>query len=529
MKLFSVFASTAKWMRSIHTPQIKPNLIKREENFSKWYQDVIKQSGLAEPSAVRGCMVIKPNGYAIWEKIQEHMNKLLVGLDYQNAYFPLFIPLKFFKKEADHIEGFAKECAVVTHYRLKKTDTNDLIPDPEAKLEEPLVVRPTSETIIGDSFRKWVHSYRDLPIKINQWANVVRWELSTNMFLRTTEFLWHEAHTAHASKKEALEENKKIIAIYRDFIQNVLGIPVIVGEKSPGERFAGADNTFTFEAMMQDRKALQIGTTHYLGQHFSKSFEIIFKGVFQENNYAYTTSSGLTTRLIGGLIMVHGDDYGLRIPPRIAQKQIVIIPSGINNDEGLDENPDLKSYIEGLTKTLKGTLYHGAPLGVQVDNRSMNGGRKAWNWIQQGVPLRLEIGNRERLSNTVTLYRRDEPHKTKISIPMDKVSECVVSTLDQIQTNYFKQAESFRNLHMKKDIATFEELRQFFTPKNEKNPEIHGGFVLAKWCGDPETEAKLKEIKATIRCLPLEQSGTSGKCIITGLDATLDVIIGKSY
>lgn len=534
----------------INTSQSNALSVKRNENFSQWYYEVIKEADLAENSIVRGCMVISPNGMAIWERIQTIMDRALKDIDYKNAYFPLLIPLKLFLKEAKHVEGFAQECAVVTHYRIKKVDKTedvvvdktesvtdlkekkiekfDLIPDPDAKLEEPLVIRPTSELIIGETFRQKVQTYRDLPFRRNQWCNVMRWERETKLFNRTSEFLWQEAHTVHDSREDAEKENKIVAIAYREFMENVLAIPVIVGEKSEGERFAGAENSISFEMMMQDRKALQGGTTHYLGQNFAKACEIQFSDKENKKQFAHTTSSGVTTRLIGATVMVHSDDDGLRLPPRIAPIQIVIIPSGVKKDFDIKES-ELGKYITSISSDLKKHYYHGYPVTVNIDNRQINPGPKSWQAIKEGVPLRIEIGNRELEKKTITIFRRDKDHKEKTIVDCGKVSEYVLKTLDEIQTNYFEQALKFRNENTRTDITTFEELKKFFTPKNEKTPEIHGGFVRAKWCGDPKTEARLKEHKLTIRCLPLDQSKTEGKCILTGEKATIDVIIAKSY
>lgn len=494
----------------------------RKEDFPEWYQQVVKAADLAENSPVRGSMVIKPWGYGIWENIQKYLDDKIKETGHENAYFPLFIPLSFLEKEAAHVEGFAKECAVVTHHRLEEKNGR-LVPCGE--LDEPLIVRPTSETIIGDSFSRWVESYRDLPLLINQWANVVRWEMRPRIFLRTTEFLWQEGHTAHATAEEAKEETQKMLEVYRDLIENVLAIPVISGEKSPGERFPGADNTFTLEAMMQDRKALQSCTSHYLGQNFAKASNIRFSNKNGELEYAYTTSWGLTTRVIGSMIMCHGDDDGIRLPPRIAHKQIVIIP--------VVPKPELEAevfaYAERIASELRQHQYHGKPMTVIVDKRDIRGGEKTWEWIKKGVPVRIEVGPRDLESKSVMIARRDKGPKDKVSVSVDQLPSYMISTLDDIQNNYYQQALAYRDSHIYRDIKNFDELRKFFTPKNEEKPEIHGGFVLAKWCGDPATEEMLSELKITIRCLPLEQSGTTGKCILTGKEATLDAIFAKSY
>lgn len=494
----------------------------RTVDFPEWFQQVIKASDMAENSAVRGCMVIKPWGYGIWENIQKQLDERIKETGHENAYFPLFIPLSFFEKEAKHVEGFAKECAVVTHHRLEEKDGRLV---PAGELEEPLIVRPTSETIIGDSYSRWVESYRDLPLLINQWANVVRWEIRPRVFLRTTEFLWQEGHTVHATEAEAIEETLKMLEVYREFLEEVLAIPIIVGEKSPGERFPGAVNTYTVEAMMQDRKALQAGTSHYLGQNFAKASEIRFCNQEGQMQYAYTTSWGVTTRMIGGMIMCHGDDDGLRIPPKIAYKQVVIIP--------VIPKPELEQqvleYAEKIAAKLKTCRYNDRPLTVFVDKRDRRGGEKNWEWIKKGVPLRIEVGPKDLEAGCAIISRRDKPHKEKSKMQVEELPEHVLNALEEIQKNYYEQAKKFRSDHLRTDIHDFEGLRTFFTPKNQEKPEIHGGFVLAKWCGDPETEKMLDELKISIRCLPLKQSGTRGTCILTGKEATLDAVFAKSY
>lgn len=494
----------------------------RAQDFPEWFQQVIKAADMAENSPVRGCMVIKPWGYAIWEHIQRQLDERIKATGHENAYFPLFIPLSYLEKEAAHVEGFAKECAVITHHRLEEKNGR-LVPTGE--LEEPLIVRPTSETIIGESFSRWVESYRDLPLLINQWANVVRWEMRPRIFLRTTEFLWQEGHTVHASAEEAMEETLKMLEMYQEFVENVMALPVIIGEKSPGERFPGAENTFSLEMMMQDRKALQGGTSHYLGQNFAKASNIRFSNKDGQIEHGYTTSWGMTTRLIGGMIMCHGDDDGLRMPPRVASKQVVIIP--------VVPKPELEetvfAYAEKIADQLRKTLFHGRGISVLVDKRDKRGGEKNWEWIKKGVPLRIEVGPRDVEAQAAMVCRRDKPHKEKISIAADQMATEVVKLLDEIQNNLFQQAQKFRDDNICTHIKTFEEMKQFFTPKNLDKPEIHGGFILAKWCGDVETEKMLEEMKVTIRCLPIKQSGTTGNCILTGKPATIDAIFAKSY
>lgn len=494
----------------------------RQEDYPEWYQQVIKAADMAENSPVRGCMVIKPWGYGIWENIQKQLDAKIKETGHENAYFPLFIPLSFLEKEAAHVEGFAKECAVVTHHRLEEKN-GKLVPTGE--LEEPLIVRPTSETIIGESFSRWISSYRDLPLLINQWANVVRWEMRPRIFLRTTEFLWQEGHTAHATVQEAQEETRKMLDVYRYMVEDVLAMPVIVGEKSPGERFPGADATYTLEAMMQDRKALQSCTSHYLGQNFSKASNIRFSNKEGNLEYAYTTSWGMTTRLIGSMIMCHGDDDGIRLPPRIAPKQIVIIP--IVPKPELEES--VFAYADQLAEQIKKIVYHGQPISVFVDKRDKRGGEKTWEWIKKGVPIRIEVGPRDIESQGLMVARRDHTPKDKTQMAKDVFLKEVEYILEGIQKNYYQQALDFRDAHIYRNVQNFEQLKQFFTPKSEEKPEIHGGFVLAKWCGDPKTEEMLSDLKVTIRCLPLDQSGTKGHCVLTGREATLDAIFAKSY
>jgi len=494
----------------------------RLEDYPEWYQQVIKAADMAENSPVRGCMVMKPWGYGIWEQMQKYLDAEIKRTGHENAYFPLFIPLSFLQKEAEHVAGFAKECAVITHHRLEEKEGKLL---PAAELEEPLIVRPTSETIIGDCFARWVESYRDLPLLINQWANVVRWEMRPRIFLRTTEFLWQEGHTVHASEKEAVEETLKMHQVYRAFIEECLAIPVILGEKSPGERFPGAVATYTLEAMTQDRKALQMGTSHYLGQNFAKGSGIKFTNKEGQVEYGYTTSWGVTTRMIGALIMCHGDDDGLRLPPRIAPKQAVIIPV-IPKPE---QEKAVLDFAEKVAAQLRLQQFHGQPISVFVDKRDKRGGEKNWEWIKKGVPLRIEIGPRDVEGQSVMVARRDTPHRNKEKIDLTTIPQQVVHLLEEMQKGYFDQALKLRNAHINKEITTFEQMKEFFTPKNAEKPEIHGGFVLAKWCGDMETEKLLEELKVTIRCLPLEQSGTQGKCVLTGRPAILDAIFSKSY
>lgn len=494
----------------------------RQQDYPEWYQQVIRAADLAENSSVRGCMVIKPWGYGVWERIQQELDRRIKDSGHENAYFPLFIPLSFMEREAAHVEGFAKECAVVTHYRLEARDGNLV---PAGELEEPLVVRPTSETIIGDSFSRWIQSYRDLPLLINQWANIVRWEMRTRLFLRTTEFLWQEGHTAHASAVEAQEETLRMLQVYQELAEDILALPVVVGEKTAGERFPGAVQTFSIEAMMQDRKALQAGTSHYLGQNFAKTFDIKFLNQEGVQEYAYTTSWGVSTRLIGGVIMCHSDDDGLRLPPRIAPKHLVVLPV-ITSDQTRSQ---VLEYADQVKAGLDNLQYHGNRLISFVDQRDLRGGEKSWQWIKKGIPVRVEVGPREIEQGQVVVYRRDRPHKEKLIIKKEELVGQLIRLLDQIQESYYQEALCYRDEQTVTGIDDFEQLKSFFTPKNQEKPEIHGGFVLAKWCNDPLVEKELAETKITIRCLPLEQSGSSGKCVITGRPATTDAIFAKAY
>ena len=506
-------------MNKKHTNAISPT---REEDYPEWYQQIVKAADMAEISPVRGCMVIKPWGYGIWENLQRELDNRIKATGHENAYFPLFIPLSFLEREAEHVEGFAKECAVVTHHRLEEQD-GKLVP--AGALEEPLIVRPTSETIIGESFSKWIQSYRDLPLLINQWANVVRWEMRPRVFLRTAEFLWQEGHTAHASETEALEEVDRMLEVYRETAEDVLAIPVIKGEKTEGERFPGADRTITIEAMMQDRKALQAGTSHYLAQNFSKASKIRFLNREGELEFAYTTSWGLSTRMVGGLIMTHGDDDGLRVPPKVAPHQIVILPV-IPND---DSRSAVLEYAEKLSLALSEQRFDDRHIRVHIDKRDIRGGEKAWQWIKRGAPLRIEVGPRDIDSDKVVLYRRDQGPKEKEFLSRAEFLGRATELLAAVQGELLKQATEWRDTNINREITNFADLRDFFTPQNREKPEIHGGFVIGKWCEDATEEQGLAELKLSIRCMPLEQSGSTGKCIVTGRDATKDAIFAKAY
>jgi len=497
----------------------------REENYAEWYQQVVRAADLAETSPVRGCMVIKPWGYAIWENMQRQLDDMFKETGHKNAYFPLFIPLSFLEKEAEHVEGFAKECAVVTHHRLEAGKDGKLVPAGE--LEEPLVVRPTSETIIGAMFAKWVQSYRDLPLLVNQWANVVRWELRTRLFLRTAEFLWQEGHTAHATAEEANEETMQMLKVYAEFAEQWMAMPVIQGEKTESERFPGAVSTFCIEAMMQDCKALQAGTSHFLGQNFAKASDIKFlddKGVL---SHAWTTSWGVSTRLVGGLIMTHSDDDGLICPPRLAPTHVVILPV----THKAEERQKVLDYCKALAKELKQQSYAGRPVRVEIDDRDLRGGDKVWQWIKKGVPLRLEIGPRDIQSDSVFMARRDRPAKEKGGVARAEFVANVTKLLGEIQDGLFERAKAHREKHTRV-IDTKEDFYAFFTParhdENQPAP-IHGGFALTHFCGDAELEAKIKEeLAVTVRCIPLEAS-EPGTCPFTGKPSKQRVVWAKSY
>ncbi len=496
----------------------------RAEDYPEWYQQVVKASDLAEQSPVRGCMVIKPWGYALWENIMRVLDDMFKATGVKNAYFPLFIPLSFLEKEAEHVEGFAKECAVVTHHRLEQGAEGGLVP--AGKLTEPLIVRPTSETIIGDSFAKWVSSYRDLPILINQWANVVRWEMRTRIFLRTSEFLWQEGHTVHATQEEAIERTEMMLDVYEKFAQDYLAIPVIKGKKTAEERFPGAVDTMCIEAMMQDRKALQAGTSHFLGQNFSKGSGIKFQSAEEQETFAWTTSWGVSTRLIGGVIMTHGDDDGIILPPKVASSHIVLLPI----IRGPDDQQKVMDYTESLAKELREKDYHHRKLSVEIDNRDI-GGARGWDWIKKGIPIRVEIGPRDIDENAVFVARRDKPHREKMSIKRDRFIAEAPEILDEIQQSLFDQALAFREEHTR-TIDTNKAFYKFFTPKNQKKPEIHGGFALAPWCGSDECENKIKQdLKVTIRCIPLNNSDTTeaGQCICCQNPSKRRVIFSKAY
>ena len=486
-------------------------LTSRSENYSQWYNDLVIKADLAENSAVRGCMVIKPYGYAIWEKIQRQLDDMFKETGHVNAYFPLFIPKSFLSKEADHVEGFAKECAVVTHYRLKNDPNGKgVVVDPEARLEEELIVRPTSETIIWNTYKNWIQSYRDLPILCNQWANVVRWEMRTRLFLRTAEFLWQEGHTAHATKEEAIEETEKMLKVYAEFAENYMAVPVLKGLKSANERFAGALETYCIEALMQDGKALQAGTSHFLGQNFAKAFDVQFLDKEGKRDYVWATSWGVSTRLMGALIMAHSDDNGLVLPPKLAPYQVVIVPI-YKTDEQLAL---IDEKIAGLTAKLKS-------MGISFKYDNSTNKKPGWKFAEyelKGVPVRLAVGARDMENNTVEVARRDT--LTKETVSFDGIENYIKNLLDDIQANIFKKALDFRAAK----TITVESYDEF----KEKIEE--GGFIMAHWDGTPETEEKIKEdTKATIRCIPLEGDKTPGKCMVTGKPSTQRVVFARSY
>ncbi|MGD9042542.1 MAG: proline--tRNA ligase [Desulfobacterales bacterium] len=494
----------------------------RNEDYPEWYQQVIKASDMAERSPVRGCMVIKPWGYALWENIMQAMDNLFKATGVKNAYFPLFIPLSFFEREAEHVEGFAKECAVVTHHRLEKALGGGL--EPAGRLAEPLVVRPTSETIIGDSFSKWVSSYRDLPILINQWANVVRWEMRTRIFLRTSEFLWQEGHTVHATAEEALERTQMMLDVYTTCAEEYLAMPVIRGHKSPSERFPGAVDTLCIEAMMQDRKALQAGTSHFLGQNFARASEIKFQSAAENEEYAWTTSWGTSTRLIGGLIMNHGDDDGIILPPKVASAHVVLLPI-IRKPE--DREP-VMDFSEKLARELADKRYHHRRLVVEIDDREI-GGARGWDWIKKGIPVRVEIGPRDIAENSVYVGRRDKAPNEKNVFKRDQFVAEITAILDEIQDGIFQRALTYRQEHTL-DIEDKKAFYEFFTPRDENKPEIHGGFAVSGWCGSEKCESKIKEdLAVTIRCIPFESEKDNGRCICCGKASERPVVFAKAY
>jgi prolyl-tRNA synthetase len=497
----------------------------REENYAEWYQQVIAGADLAETSPVRGCMIIRPWGYTLWENMQRALDDMFKATGHQNAYFPLFIPLSFLEKEAAHVEGFAKECAVVTHHRLEAGPDGKLVPSGE--LEEPLVVRPTSETIIGDAFARWVQSYRDLPLLINQWANVVRWEMRTRLFLRTAEFLWQEGHTAHATREEAVDETMRMLDVYADFAEQWMAVPVVKGEKTAGERFPGAERTFSIEAMMQDRKALQAGTSHFLGQNFARASGIQFLAQNGAQQYAWTTSWGVSTRLIGGLLMTHSDDDGFVLPPKLAPLHVAIVPI-FRTDE---EKARVLEYCRKLAAELRAQRFNDAAVRVTVDEREERGGEKVWHWVRKGVPVRLEIGPRDIDKDAVFAARRDRAPKDKESIGRAEFVAGIAATLQSIQDALYARALAFREAHTRR-IDSRDEFYDFFTaPRVAENAPtpIHGGFALTHFAGDVALEQKIKDdLSVTVRCIPLDES-EPGTCPFTGKPSSQRVILAKAY
>lgn len=484
----------------------------RSENYSQWYNDIVVKAGLADYSAVRGCMVIKPYGYAIWEKIRDQLDRMFKETGHQNAYFPLFIPKSFFSREAAHVEGFAKECAVVTHYRLKNDpEGKGIVVDDEAKLEEELVVRPTSETIIWNTYKSWIQSYRDLPILINQWANVVRWEMRTRLFLRTAEFLWQEGHTAHATMQEAVEEAERMINVYATFTREWMAMPVVIGKKSESERFAGAIDTYAIEALMQDGKALQAGTSHFLGQNFAKAFDVKFLNKESQLEYVWATSWGVSTRLMGALVMTHSDDNGLVLPPKLAPTQVVFVPIYKSEEE-------LNTVSEVVAKLR--TELHAKGITTHYDDRdNYKPGFKFAEYEMRGVPVRVAIGPKDIEKGTAEVARRDTLQKQ--FVPQEQLASTIVTLLDDIQNNLYNRALEFREQNTRK-VDSYDEFKKVISEK--------GGFVLAHWDGTAETEALIKEeTKATIRCIPLDAPKEEGKCIVTGKPSTQRAIFAVAY
>ncbi len=497
----------------------------REEDFPEWYQQVVKAADLAENSEVRGCMVIKPWGYGIWELMQRALDDFFKATGHRNAYFPLFIPLSYLAKEAEHVEGFAKECAVVTHHRLEQGPDGGLRPAPSAELTEPLIVRPTSETIIGAAYARWVQSYRDLPILINQWANVVRWEMRPRVFLRTAEFLWQEGHTAHETEEEAREETIRMLGVYRTFARDWLALPVFSGAKTASERFPGAVETLCIEAMVQDRKAIQAGTSHFLGQNFAMASGIKFLGRTNKEQFAWTTSWGVSTRLIGAMIMTHGDDDGMVLPPRIAPSQVIILPV-VPKEE---HRTSVMNEAQNLARELSDLQAWNAPIRVEVDTRDLPGGTKTWEWIKKGAPIRVEIGPRDLEKGTVAVSRRDEPPKSKSFPTRAEFVLQLPTLLQQIQDSLLDRAARFRDTHTV-ELDSKQAFYDFFTASNREKPEIHGGFALAHWNGSPDVEELIKtDLKVTIRCIPDDFPAEPGRCPFSGEPSLQRVLWAKSY
>ena len=488
-------------------------LTNRKDDYAQWYNDIVLKAGLADYSAVKGCMVIKPHGYALWEHMRDELDKRFKETGHQNAYFPLFIPKSFLSKEAAHVEGFAKECAVVTHYRLKNDPNGGgVIVDPDAKLEEELIVRPTSETIIWNTYKDWIQSYRDLPLLINQWANVVRWEMRTRLFLRTTEFLWQEGHTAHATKEEAIEETRKMLEVYATFAEEFMALPVVRGVKTANERFAGAEDTYCIEALMQDGKALQAGTSHFLGQNFAKAFEVTFRDKDNKLDHVWATSWGVSTRLVGALVMAHSDDEGLVLPPKLAPLQVVIVPI-------FNKDPEAKAKINNLAAELMATFKQNGVRAKFDDDDNTRPGFKFAEYELKGVPVRITLGARDMENNVAEVARRDT--KEKESITLDKLAAHSIQLLTDIQANMFRKALQFRT----ENTTKVDNWDDFVKVLDEK-----AGFVSAHWDGTPETEEKIKEMtKATIRCIPLNNEQEDGKCVLTGNPSKERVLFARAY
>jgi prolyl-tRNA synthetase len=496
----------------------------RDEDYAQWYQAVVRDADVAEMSHVRGCMVIKPWGYGIWEQLQRTLDREIKRAGAVNAYFPLFIPLSYLEREAAHVEGFAKEMAVVTHHRLEARE-GKLVPTGE--LAEPLIVRPTSETIIGESMADWVQSYRDLPLLLNQWANVVRWELRPRVLLRTTEFLWQEGHTAHASHDDAMEYTLRILhEVYTKVVEEDLAVPVIPGEKTPGERFPGAENTYCIEAMMQDGRALQAGTSHYLGQNFAKAFNISFQNAEGGQEHAYTTSWGVSTRLVGALVMTHADDNGLRVPPRVAPHQVVVVPM-MRKDAG----EEVLAYARRVADEVRAQSFAGGrPIEVLVDDSLYEARDKKWKWVKRGVPLLLELGPKDMGNDGISYLRRDRGPTEYVRVGREEFVSGVGALLDEIQTGYLEYARAFQQARTRRDVTDFEAFKAYFAEGGD-NAGASGqpGFVVAKWCGKAECEEKARELGVTIRCLPFDQSGSEGTCVIDGASATTDAVFARAY
>ncbi|NWG47361.1 MAG: proline--tRNA ligase [Alphaproteobacteria bacterium] len=494
----------------------------RAENYPDWYQQVIKGADMAENSPVRGCMVIKPWGYAIWERIQGALDRRFKATGHENAYFPLLIPLRFIEKEAAHVEGFAKEMAVVTHHRLVEKDGR-LVPD--APLEEPLIIRPTSETIIGEAFSNWIRSYRDLPVLINQWANVMRWEMRPRLFLRTSEFLWQEGHTAHADEADARAETMRMLEVYREVAEDVLAMPVICGEKPEFERFPGAVNTYCIEAMMQDGKALQAGTSHYLGQNFARAANIRFQTEAGDWAHCHTTSWGVSTRLIGALIMTHADDDGLRLPPALAPAQVIVLPI-LRSEE---DKAAVMPFAEELARAIGSQIFNGEPIRVKLDTRDYPAPEKRWEWVRKGAPVILEVGPRDIENRTAAMARRDRMGEKKAILPDSEIVMRMGGYLAEIQGTLLAEARTFAKARTRTDIRDRQSFEAFFAGEAEDSFSSDLGFVRAPWCGESSTEAMLKALKVTIRCLPFDQPARLGPCVLTGKPATAEAIFAKAY